>query len=113
MLKELDAAALIKSAEKKLRDAFEEIDEIATVNQKRVLDAFRAHRLTEEYFAERTGYGRNDPGRETIDKIFASIFECESAAVRMQFVSGTHAIACSSGESAGWRHYFVTHRPAL
>lgn len=95
MLKELDAAALIKSAEKKLRDAFEEIDEIATVNQKRVLDAFRAHRLTEEYFAERTGYGRNDPGRETIDKIFASIFECESAAVRMQFVSGTHAIACA------------------
>lgn len=95
MLKELDAAALIKSAEKKLRDAFDEVDDIAAVNQKRVLDAFRAHRLTEEYFAERTGYGRNDPGRETIDKIFASIFECESAAVRMQFVSGTHAIACA------------------
>jgi cystathionine beta-lyase family protein involved in aluminum resistance len=93
--KEIDAAALIKSAEKKLLSAFAEVDEIATANQKRVLNAFRAHRLTEEYFAERTGYGRNDPGRETIDKIFASIFECESAAVRMQFVSGTHAIACA------------------
>lgn len=93
--KEINAAALIKNAEKKLVDAFARIDDIATVNQKRVLKAFRDHRLTEEYFAERTGYGRNDPGREAIDKIFASIFECESAAVRMQFVSGTHAIACA------------------
>ncbi len=94
-IKELNAAALIKSAEKKLLNAFAAVDEIATINQKRVLNAFRAHRLTEEYFAERTGYGRNDPGRETIDKIFASIFESQSAAVRMQFVSGTHAIACA------------------
>ncbi|HEY9678533.1 MAG TPA: methionine gamma-lyase family protein [Drouetiella sp.] len=93
--REINATALIKSAELKLAKAFERVDEIATRNQKRVLDAFRKHRLTEEYFAERTGYGRNDPGRETIDKIFADIFECESAAVRMQFVSGTHAIACA------------------
>lgn len=93
--KEIDAAALIKSAEKKLSDAFVEVDEIAMINQKRVLDAFRSHRLTEEYFAERTGYGRNDPGRETIDKIFAQAFQAQSAAVRMQFVSGTHAIACA------------------
>ncbi len=93
--KEIDAAALIKSAEKKLSDAFVEVDEIAMINQRRVLDAFRSHRLTEEYFAERTGYGRNDPGRETIDKIFAQAFQAQSAAVRMQFVSGTHAIACA------------------
>ncbi|HEY9683590.1 MAG TPA: methionine gamma-lyase family protein [Drouetiella sp.] len=95
MLKELDAAALIKSAEKKLRDAFEEIDEIALVNQKKVLDSFRAHRMTEEFFGERTGYGRNDPGRDAIDSVFAAVFESRAAAVRMQFVSGTHAIACA------------------
>src|SRR5271156_4682903 len=93
--RQVDAKVLIKHAEKELLDRFAQIDDIAAVNQMRVLTAFRQHRLTEEYFAERTGYGRNDPGREAIDKIFASVFQTEAAAVRMQFVSGTHAIACA------------------
>lgn len=112
-IKEFDAASLIKNAEKKLVDAFAQVDEVAVKNQKRVLDAFRAHRLTEEYFAERTGYGRNDPGRATIDAIFASIFECEAAAVRMQFVSGTHAIATAllGNLSAGDEILSLTGQP--
>lgn len=44
---------------------------------------------------EKTGYGRDDPARNTIDKIFANVFESEAAAVRMQIVSGTHALACA------------------
>ena len=88
-------SVLFNEAEKALQDAFGVVDNIAMHNQKKVLNAFRQHRLTEEYFAERTGYGRNDPGREAIDKIFATVFGAEHAAVRMQLVSGTHAIACA------------------
>lgn len=53
------------------------------------------NRLTEEFFAEKTGYGRNDVGRDTLDRIYAEAFQAESAAVRLQFVSGTHAIAAA------------------
>jgi len=59
------------------------------------MEAFRAHRLSDCYFAEKTGYGRDDAGREMVDQIFASVFEAEAAAVRMQMVSGTHALACA------------------
>lgn len=89
----MDAKGIIDAAEEALSPAFRRVDEVAYVNQRRVLEAFRLHRLTEEFFAEKTGYGRNDPGRETIDAIFATIFGAQSAAVRMQLVSGTHAIA--------------------
>lgn len=65
------------------------------INQRRVLDAFREHRLTEEFFAERTGYGMDDAGREAMDNIYAAALQAEAAAVRMQIVSGTHALACA------------------
>ncbi|HEY9793160.1 MAG TPA: methionine gamma-lyase family protein [Candidatus Obscuribacterales bacterium] len=85
----------IKEAEEKLSAQFARLEEIACTNQKRVLDAFKEHRVTEEHFAERTGYGIDDHARELLDKIFASVFESEAAAVRMQIVSGTHALACA------------------
>src|SRR5688572_22970788 len=86
--------ARIANAEAALESQYKNIDEIALGNQTRVLTAFRNARLTEEYFAERTGYGMDDSAREVIDNIFAEVFETESAAVRMQIVSGTHALAC-------------------
>lgn len=86
---------LIEQAEGELKEAFARMDRIALVNQKRVLDSYREHQVTEEYFAERTGYGIDDIGREMIDKVFASVLQAEAAAVRMQMVSGTHAIACA------------------
>jgi cystathionine gamma-lyase len=86
---------IIEKAEEQLREEFRRVDAIACTNQKRVLDAFRQHRLSEEHFAERTGYGIDDAARELIDSVFASVFEAEAAAVRMQIVSGTHAIACA------------------
>lgn len=88
-------AALIDEAESTLAEQFRRVDRIAIGNQRRVLDAFREHRLTEEFFAERTGYGMDDAGREAMDAIYASVFQAEAAAVRMQIVSGTHAIACA------------------
>ncbi|HEY9787231.1 MAG TPA: methionine gamma-lyase family protein [Candidatus Obscuribacterales bacterium] len=86
---------LIRLAEKSLAAQFEQVDEIALFNQRKILNAFREHRLTEEHFAERTGYGLDDSGRDAIDSIFAAVFGCEAAAVRMQMVSGTHALACA------------------
>jgi len=90
-----DGQNLIAAAEERLTAAFRHIDDVAMTNQLRVLAAFKEHKLTEEFFAERTGYGIDDAGREAMDKIFASAFGCPSAAVRMQMVSGTHAIACA------------------
>ncbi|MDX1987164.1 MAG: methionine gamma-lyase family protein [Candidatus Obscuribacter sp.] len=86
---------LLLDCEKELFESFQEVDRIALLNQERVLKAFAANKLTEEFFAEHTGYGIDDCGREAMDAIFADVFECEAAAVRMQMVSGTHAIACA------------------
>ena len=67
----------------------------AAVEQRlqRVLDAFAAERLGTQHFASLTGYGHGDQSREVIDRVFARVLGAEAAAVRLQFVSGTHAIA--------------------
>ncbi|MFM6277232.1 MAG: aminotransferase class I/II-fold pyridoxal phosphate-dependent enzyme, partial [Dolichospermum sp.] len=64
-------------------------------NLKRVLDAFRDHRVGAHHFAGVSGYGHDDLGRETLDQVFAQIMGAEASVVRVQFVSGTHAIACA------------------
>ncbi len=95
MKTETQAQELIEAAESDLAEQFAAIERTAFINQRRVMEAFQAHRLCDEHFVEKTGYGRDDPAREAIDSIFASVFEAESAAVRMQLVSGTHALACA------------------
>jgi cystathionine beta-lyase family protein involved in aluminum resistance len=104
---------LIAEAEASLADQFQRTEQIAMLNQRRVLDAFRENRLTEEFFAERTGYGMDDAGREAMDKIYACVFQAEAAAVRMQIVSGTHALACAvfGNLRAGERMAAVTGEP--
>ena len=59
----------------------------------RVLEAFAAERLGSHHFASVSGYGHGDLGRDTLDRVFARVLQAEAAAVRLQFVSGTHAIA--------------------
>ncbi|MGB5592571.1 MAG: methionine gamma-lyase family protein [Crocosphaera sp.] len=86
---------LIKEAENALIPIFSEIDHKVKQNLKKTLAAFRNHRLGVHHFASVTGYGHNDLGRETLDEIFAQIMEAQAAIVRVQFVSGTHAIACA------------------
>ncbi len=61
----------------------------------RVLDAFRGERLGTQHFASLTGYGHGDQGRDVLDRVFARVLGAEAAAVRLQFVSGTHAIAAA------------------
>ncbi len=104
---------LIQSAEADLAYRFAEVDRVALANQRRVLEAFHSHRLCDEFFAEKTGYGRDDPARQAIDRIYASVFQCEKAAVRMQMVSGTHALACAlfGNLKPGERLACLTGRP--
>ena len=61
----------------------------------KVLAAFQAEKLGTHHFASVNGYGHNDQGRETLDRVFARVLGAEQAAVRLQFVSGTHAIAAA------------------
>jgi len=61
----------------------------------RVLEAFAAERLGSQHFASVSGYGHGDQGRELLDRVFARVLQAEAAAVRLQFVSGTHAIAAA------------------
>ncbi|MDR0839391.1 MAG: methionine gamma-lyase family protein [Oscillospiraceae bacterium] len=74
---------------------FAEIDDVAEENTRRVLGAFRNHRVSEAHFAGTTGYGYDDKGRETLDKVYAEVFGAEKALVRTGFVNGTHAITAS------------------
>ena len=87
--------ALAQQAEQGLGEQFSRIDAIAQANTQRVLAAFQEHRVAESYFAGTTGYGYDDLGRDKLDEIYADLFGTEDALVRIQFVNGTHAIACA------------------
>ena len=86
---------LAHKVEQKLSEQFAHIDEVAHVNSKKVLAAFQKYRVSDSYFAGTTGYGYDDIGRDTLDKIYAEVFGAEDALVRLQFVNGTHTIACA------------------
>ncbi len=86
------ARELVWSAERSLGDVFQRADAIVMVNQQRVLEAFWQERVSARHFAPTNGYGYDDIGRDTLDRVFALAFQAESALVRPQFVNGTHAI---------------------
>jgi cystathionine beta-lyase family protein involved in aluminum resistance len=85
----------IPAAETALLPIFNGIDGQVKGNIRRVLDIYRRHRVGVHHFSSVTGYGHDDLGRETLDRVFADIVGAEAAAVRVQFVSGTHAIVCA------------------
>ena len=87
--------ALARQAEQGLAEQFARIDNLAQLHTRRVLAAFQKHRVAESCFAGTTGYGYDDLGRDKLDEIFADLFGTEDALVRIQFVNGTHAIACA------------------
>ena len=78
-----------------LSQIFWEIDLQVKANLSRVLASMRKHRVGSHHFASVSGYGHNDLGRDTLDQVFADVMQAEAAAVRVQLVSGTHAIACA------------------
>ena len=82
-------------AESQIRPIFAQIDRVAQENTRKVMEAFQDHRVSEACFAGTTGYGYDDLGRETLDRIYAQIYGTEAAIVRSQFVNGTHALTCA------------------
>jgi cystathionine beta-lyase family protein involved in aluminum resistance len=91
----MDSFQQLQEAEQALLPIFYQIDALVKRNLQRVLEAFRRHRVGAHHFAGVTGYGHDDLGRQTLDLVFAEVMGAEAAAVRVQFVSGTHAIACA------------------
>lgn len=92
---------LAEDCEAQLAARFAEIDRVARGNTKRIMEAFQEFRVSEACFAGTTGYGYDDLGRETLDKIWARVFGAEAALVRTGFVNGTHAIASALFASVG------------
>lgn len=81
-----------EKVENSLKEKFLEIDRITEFNQLKVLNACQKNKLSDIHFTATTGYGYNDLGRDTLEKIYADVFNTEDALVRPQIVSGTHAI---------------------
>ena len=81
-----------KKVEDELREEFQKIDRIVEANSIKVLKAFQKNRLSDVHFGTTTGYGQGDIGRDTIENIFADVLGTESALVRTQLISGTHAL---------------------
>ena len=76
-----------------LKDRFEQIDKVAEYNQLKVIKAMQDNKVSIECFNQSTGYGYDDYGRDTLEKVYASVFKTESALVRPQITCGTHALA--------------------
>ena len=85
--------ALREDVVARAREAFARMDEVAEYNTRKVLDAMRACRVSDAHFGVSAGYAYSDLGREKLDELYARVFGAERALVRMQFVSGTHALA--------------------
>lgn len=84
---------LFKECEEQVKPAFKKIEEIAEKNQWKVMKAFADNRVSESHFAPTYGYGYDDLGRDTLDRVYADIFDCEDALVRHQLISGTHTLS--------------------
>ena len=83
----------IALSEAKLKDVFARIDSNEEACTRRVLTAFQKQQVAYRHFSPTTGYGYDDVGRDTLERIFAELFGTEAAVVRPQIASGTHAIS--------------------
>jgi cystathionine beta-lyase family protein involved in aluminum resistance len=85
----------IQEAQHALAPTFSSVDAQIKHNLRKVLQAFRSQKVGVHHFSSVTGYGHNDLGRETFDRVLAQVMGAERAIARVQLVSGTHAIACA------------------
>lgn len=87
-----EVAALSEQVLDDLKPQFEETDQIAEINQLKVLSALQKNKVSEACFNPSSGYGYNDLGRDTLEKVYADIFHTQDALVRPQITCGTHAL---------------------
>lgn len=85
--------SLANEAELALHDRFCELEEISFENTKRILHFFGEHRVSDSMFGGTTGYGYDDIGRDTLDRVYADVFGAESAIVRHTIPNGTTALS--------------------
>lgn len=93
MNKLFDLELLAEEVEEEVQVFYRPIDKTAFANHLKVLEAFKASRVSDYHLKGSTGYGYGDAGRETLEEVYARVFHAEKALVRSQIVSGTHAIA--------------------
>lgn len=84
-----------EAAQKNILNVFEKIDAICELNQVKVLHAMQKNKLSDCHFNFATGYGYNDMGRDILEKIYSDVFNTQDSLVRINFVSGTHSLACA------------------
>ncbi|ART76428.1 hypothetical protein B4U37_10425 [Sutcliffiella horikoshii] len=84
---------IVRKIEEKLQESFQQVDAGVETNQFRVLKSFQENRVSDSHFIPSTGYGYDDIGRDTLEKIYAEVFGGEAGLVRPQIISGTHAIS--------------------
>lgn len=84
---------LVSEAEESIKEQFKHIENICEINQLRVMKAFADNRVSDSHFVTTTGYGYDDLGRDTLDRVYADIMGAEDALVRHNFISGTHTIS--------------------
>lgn len=84
---------LVSEAEESIKEQFKHIENICEINQLRVMKAFANNRVSDSHFVATTGYGYDDLGRDTLDRVYADIMGAEDALVRHNFISGTHTIS--------------------
>lgn len=82
-----------EAIEASLKERFLAIDEVAEINQLKVIDAMQKNNVSEACLSGTTGYGYNDLGRDTLEQVYAAAFHTEAALVRPQLTCGTHALA--------------------
>lgn len=88
-----EALKIVEEAEKSVSGQFQYIENICEINQLRVMKAFADNRVSDTHFVPTTGYGYDDIGRDTLDRVYADIMGAEDALVRHNFISGTHTIS--------------------
>ncbi len=87
--------SLAYQCEKEIEEQFKVVDKIREKNFYKLLSAFRQSNISDFHFKDTSGYGLSDPGRDKVEEVYKRIFHAESALVRPQIISGTHAIAIS------------------
>ncbi|MFJ5765049.1 aminotransferase class I/II-fold pyridoxal phosphate-dependent enzyme [Lysinibacillus sp. NPDC093210] len=90
-----ETLTLAEKIEEKVRPYHTKVENMAFINQQKVLAAFRAHQVSDFHLHPSNGYGYDDEGRDNLERVYAQVFGAEAAIVRPQIISGTHAITLS------------------
>ena len=99
---------IITRAEGEMKDLFAEIDQNEEVRTRQILEAFRNEGVSYRHFSGTTGYGYDDIGRDTLERIYARIFHTEAALIRPHIASGTAALSLTLFGLTGPNEHIVS-----